>query len=322
MANTKISALTSATTPVAGTEVLPIVQTSATVKLAISDLTPGLSTISAAKGGTGQTSYAVGDLLYASTTTALSKLADVATGNALISGGIGVAPSYGKIGLTTHVSGVLPVANGGTNASSASITAFNNITGYTASGATGTTSTNLVFSTSPSITTPTLVGDVTASTGNVVIGTSGKGIDFSITSHPAGMTSELLADYEEGTWTPAGVLTTPGTSASSSVVGRYTKVGRIVTVATNFTFTKGTGTGNFSVSGLPYTVGSALVYTAVTLQCENVGSALNVVGAYANPSATNVQFILMPQGTTAASVLTDGALGATAAIRFSITYAT
>ena len=66
-------------------------------------------------GGTGQTSFAVGDLLYASTTTALSKLADVATGNALISGGISTAPSWGKIGLTTHVSGTLPIANGGTN---------------------------------------------------------------------------------------------------------------------------------------------------------------------------------------------------------------
>jgi hypothetical protein len=130
----------------------------------------------ATSGGTNQSSYAVGDLLYASTTTALSKLADVATGNALISGGVGVAPSYGKIGLTTHVSGVLPVANGGTNASAASITAFNNITGYTASGATGTTSTNLVFSTSPSITTPTLVGNVTLSTGNLILGTSGKGV--------------------------------------------------------------------------------------------------------------------------------------------------
>ena len=72
--------------------------------------------IAAINGGTGQTGYAVGDLLYASTTTALSKLADIATGNALISGGVGVAPSWGKIGLTTHVSGTLPVANGGTNA--------------------------------------------------------------------------------------------------------------------------------------------------------------------------------------------------------------
>lgn len=117
MANSKISALTSATT-VAGTEVLPIVQSSATVKVSVANLTPGLDTIMAAKGGTGQTSYAVGDLLYANTTTTLAKLADVATGNALISGGIGVAPSYGKIGLTTHVSGTLPTANGGTNLTS------------------------------------------------------------------------------------------------------------------------------------------------------------------------------------------------------------
>jgi hypothetical protein len=114
--------------------------------------------VAATNGGTGQSSYAVGDIVYASTTTALSKLADVATGNALISGGVGVAPSYGKIGLTTHVSGTLPIANGGTNATTASITSFNNITGYTASGATGTTSTNLVFSTAPTITNPTFTG--------------------------------------------------------------------------------------------------------------------------------------------------------------------
>jgi hypothetical protein len=70
--------------------------------------------LAAANGGTGQSSYTVGDILFASGSTTLSKLADVATGNALISGGVGVAPSYGKIGLTTHVSGTLPVANGGT----------------------------------------------------------------------------------------------------------------------------------------------------------------------------------------------------------------
>lgn len=69
-----------------------------------------------ASGGTGLASYAIGDLIYASGTTTLSKLADVATGNALISGGVGVAPSWGKIALTTHVSGTLPVANGGTGA--------------------------------------------------------------------------------------------------------------------------------------------------------------------------------------------------------------
>jgi len=71
-------------------------------------------TLVAANGGTGFASYTVGDILYASTTTALSKLAGVATGNALISGGVGAAPSYGKIDLTTTVSGILPGANGGT----------------------------------------------------------------------------------------------------------------------------------------------------------------------------------------------------------------
>jgi hypothetical protein len=76
-------------------------------------------TLIAANGGTGFSSYAIGDLLYANTTTTLAKLADVATGNALISGGVGVAPSYGKIGLTTHVSGILPVANGGTGTATA-----------------------------------------------------------------------------------------------------------------------------------------------------------------------------------------------------------
>lgn len=75
-----------------------------------------LGTITAGYGGTGQSSYTIGDILYASGTTALSKLADVATGNALISGGVGVAPSYGKIGLTTHISGTLAVGNGGTGA--------------------------------------------------------------------------------------------------------------------------------------------------------------------------------------------------------------
>lgn len=94
--------------------------------------------VAAANGGTGQSSYAVGDIVYASTTTALSKLADVATGNALISGGVGVAPSYGKIGLTTHVSGTLPVANGGTGA-----------TASTGSG-------SVVLATSPTLVTPVL----------------------------------------------------------------------------------------------------------------------------------------------------------------------
>jgi len=70
----------------------------------------------------------------------------------------------------------LGVAYGGTNATTASITSFNNITGYTASGATGTTSTNLVFSASPTITGTLGAAAITASstlqvTGDTSVGT-------------------------------------------------------------------------------------------------------------------------------------------------------
>ena len=73
------------------------------------------NTITAPYGGTGLSSYTQGDLLYASSSSTLAALADVATGNALISGGVGADPAWGKIGLATHVSGTLPIANGGTN---------------------------------------------------------------------------------------------------------------------------------------------------------------------------------------------------------------
>jgi hypothetical protein len=139
--------------------------------------------------------------LYASGATALSKLADVATGNALISGGVGVAPSYGKIGLTTHVSGTLAVGNGGTGLTvgtsggvpyfsatntltSSAVLAANAIVvggGAGASPATVTTGTGVVtalgqnvtgsggiaLATSPSFTTPTL-GAATATSVNKV----------------------------------------------------------------------------------------------------------------------------------------------------------
>ena len=80
------------------------------------------NTLPVANGGTGYSTYAIGDLLYASTTAALSKLADIAAGNVLLSGGVNVAPFYGKVTLTGHVNGTLPVANGGTG----------NTTGYAA----------------------------------------------------------------------------------------------------------------------------------------------------------------------------------------------
>lgn len=111
------TSLSSTFSPIAGSASIVTVGTIATG-------TWSATAIAANKGGTGQTTYAVGDLLYASTTSALSKLADVATGNALISGGVNTAPSWGKIALTTHVSGTLPVANGGTGDTGAAWTGY------------------------------------------------------------------------------------------------------------------------------------------------------------------------------------------------------
>ena len=316
MANTKISALTAATTPVAGTEVLPIVQSSATKQLSIANLTPGLSTITAAKGGTGQTSFAVGDLLYADTTTTLAKLADVATGNAVISGGVGVAPSYGKIGLTTHVSGILPVANGGTNASTASITSFNNITGYTASGATGTTSTNLVFSTSPSITTPTLVGNATLSTGNIVQGTAAKGFDFSANTPTAGKTSTVLNWYEEGTFTATLTPTTGSITLSSATdLCSYTRIGRQVTIVGLIVVSSvSSPTGNASLN-LPFTIGNDSE--------SSLGGGTFVIFQDAPTYATTLQTATFEESTTTLLIGLNAALiGANDQFRFSFTYFT
>lgn len=71
-------------------------------------------TAAVANGGTGMTTYTLGDIVFASATNVLGKLASVSTGNVLLSGGVGAAPAYGKVTLTGHVSGILPVANGGT----------------------------------------------------------------------------------------------------------------------------------------------------------------------------------------------------------------
>lgn len=89
-------------------------QTSITTLGTVATGTWDATAIGATKGGTGQTGYTVGDVIQADTTTSLAKLAAVATGNALISGGVGAVSAWGKIGLTTHVSGILPTANGGT----------------------------------------------------------------------------------------------------------------------------------------------------------------------------------------------------------------
>jgi len=100
-------------------------------------------------------------------------------------------------------------------------------------------------------------------TGNVVMATSGKGIDFSATAGTG--TSELLADYEEGTWTPTtSASVTPPTTPKTGT-GFYTKIGRQVTVTCNFLDSVNmTGsTGALTITGLPFTSASGTGMTGI-----------------------------------------------------------
>jgi len=136
-------------------------------------------------------SYAVGDLLYASGASTLAKLAAVATGNALISGGVITAPAWGKIGLTTHVSGTLPVANGGTA-----------IASYTAG--------DLLYATAA-----TTLSKLGIGAANTVLTSSG--------SAPQWSTSLALA----GAITSAGKLTLTGSAISEIALFNSTNAGGI-----------------------------------------------------------------------------------------------
>ena len=110
-------------------------------------------------------------------------------------------------------------------------------------------------------------------TENVVIGTSGKGIDFSATSGTG--TSELFDDYEEGYHT---TTLTPNTSGSITLnpgvdTMAYTKIGRLVHVSGQIGGSSvSSPTGTFVRLSLPFAIanldefsgglGGAIVYIA------------------------------------------------------------
>ena len=130
---------------------------------------------------------------------------------------------------------------------------------------------------------------LTLTTGNLIVA-SGQGVDFSAT--PGTGTSELLDDYEEGTWTPtqgSGLVVT-GTFTSS---GTYTKIGRVVTVQGLLQATSlSSGSGALLCGGLPFAVsggGSAGSYFDGALSVggtvDAFSSSIYSIGIVASTSA-------------------------------------
>ena len=123
--------------------------------------------------------------------------------------------------------------------------------------------------------------------GNLVFASSGQGIDFSATSDAGGMTSELLDDYEEGTFTP----TLSGfTNAGIFQTAQYIKIGRLVNVFINiYQSSNNMSFANpASISGLPYTTITNF-HTAISAEAFNVGGAMQTINAYIQPTTPTIQ---------------------------------
>ena len=125
-------------------------------------------------------------------------------------------------------------------------------------------------------------GDLSLIAGNVVV-SNGKGIDFSATAGTG--TSEILNDYEEGTWTGTITGSTTNPTIPVTATGRYTKVGRQVSVQIAFEGVSTVGaSGNVGMSGLPFantalrSVGTAGTFTGATF----TGTLISVIGASSN----------------------------------------
>lgn len=310
MANSKISALTSATTPLAGTETLPVVQSSATTKVTVANLTAGRA-------------VSVASL----TATTGSVAANTSTFSGASISGITAASKASTDLVGTYPNGLsFTVVNGGTGwplgSQGVLITYYSNTYGadgigfsyqefivrdqvaygnrrtfrrYPSSVAAGAAWGNWL----ETIVADTSTGNITVTGGNYIPATAAKGVNFTANTPLAGMTSQLLNWYEEGTWTPnqgAG-LTLVGAFSST---GRYTRIGRQVSIS-------GTVTGATSVAVTAAgVITSNLPFTVVT---AGHGDATNVA---VNASATVI--------CTGTSVTAAAAIAATVTITFSATY--
>lgn len=254
--------------------------------------------VTVAQGGTGQTSYTVGDILQASASTTLSKLNSVATGNALISGGVATTSTWGKIGLTTHISGTLAGGNGGTN------NAFMDFTGPASSIKTFTlpNASSTILTSNAAVT----IGQGGTGTGSTLTGLLlGNASAFTaITSSTVGQIPRVtgsntfafgaldLADADAVT----GVL--PFANGGQDIVhGRAT--GQTAANSSIATLTVGGSDATYMVSG------------NILITTDNASQSFSLKVAYTDEgnTARDYEFWLMRIGTSAITTSTLGGLG-------------
>ena len=140
--------------------------------------------------------------------------------------------------------------------------------------------------------------------GNIILGQSGAGIHLGVTSATA---SNLLHDYEEGTWSPTH---TGGAGGGTLSDAKYTKIGRLVHIVFSITF--GSGSGQMSVGNLPFTANSH----SIGIGKEDNNNGYTVAGDLAD-NATVIDLL----GTQSIGSPTAYQVG-TGRIRFSMTYFT
>jgi len=324
LADVKISGLPASTTPLAGTEVLPIVQGGQTRQVANNDLRPKQIQSNATSGvlqiaGPAAAATRVMTTPDANFTAARTDAAQTFTGQQTFGGGISstgaTLTSTGLIVFASEVYNELYSSGGVGNNARVRFRAVytGGGSGFGGSFQLETRQSNNVYNAGALTVTDT--GNV-STTGNVVIATSGKGIDFSAT--PGTGTSELFADYEEGTWTPAINInnSAAGITYNSTFTNAiYTKIGNTVFVRGSIVLTnKGGSTGAVTIVNFPFTAsGSAPAFTATWANITYVGSITGFI------SGTTV-FLQQVSEVGVNSTITDLNFANNSEFRFALTY--
>ena len=242
-------------------------------------------------------------------------------------GTTGFTPSSATTGAIT-LAGTLVVANGGTNCSSASITCFNNITGFTAGGTTGTTSTNLVFSTSPTLVTPVL-GAATGTSlalGGATLGGNALAVTGTSALQATTITTasaNALAAGGNGATNPAFNVDASSASQAAGLNVKGAATGGTVAIAaidsgsnTNLTINaKGSGTiGIGSVSTGAVTITPATTITGALTASATVAVDGCTIGSLSFCSGSSTPLTISTAGLETVANATDTTSGTTGSL--------